>query len=229
MSQWFWARPPLDTSLFSLVQERKFGIGSETWPWFSEANKRRSPVGYAFLGKWSDLCVLFCLNLAGLGRVLLFVWIIYVRRCFQLFSTELYGPTVGTYSTQRFLTSQSVSKSGCSWKDWFFTSFHDDIFPFSNEKLIHRELFFLSQSKNESQMHTCVHAKPLQSYMTLCNLTAVAARLLCPWESPGKDTWVAAIPSSRGSSQPRNQTWVCLVGGFLTTEPLGKPQKSNIP
>ena len=107
--------------------------------------------------------------------------------------------------------------------------FHDDIFTFSNEKLIHRELFFLSQSKNESQMHTCVHAKSLQSYMTLCNLTAVAARLLCPWDSPGKNTWVAAILSSRGSSQPRNQTWVCIVGGFFTTEPLGKPQKSNIP
>ena len=66
--------------------------------------------------------------------------------------------------------------------------FHDDIFTFSNEKLIHRELFFLSQSKNESQMHTCVHAKSLQFYMTLCNLTAVAARLLCPWDSPGKNT-----------------------------------------
>lgn len=45
----------------------------EMWPWFSEANKRRSPVDYAFLGKCSDLCILFCLNLVGLGRVLLFV------------------------------------------------------------------------------------------------------------------------------------------------------------
>ena len=52
---------------------KKIGDWSETWPWFSGANKRRSPVGYAFLGKCSDLCILFCLNLMGLGRVLLFV------------------------------------------------------------------------------------------------------------------------------------------------------------
>ena len=87
---------------------KKIGDWSETWPWFSGANKRRSPVGYAFLGKCSDLCILFCLNLMGLGRVLLFVWIIHVRRCFQMFSTELYRPTVGMYSTQRFLTYKPV-------------------------------------------------------------------------------------------------------------------------
>ena len=36
-----------------------------------------------------------------------------------------------------------------------------------------------------------------------------------------------AIPFSRGSSQPRDQTWVscssCTTGGFFTTEPPGKP------
>ena len=38
--------------------------------------------------------------------------------------------------------------------------------------------------------------------------------------------WVA-MPSSRGSSRPRDWTWVswisCIAGGFFTTEPLGKP------
>ena len=35
--------------------------------------------------------------------------------------------------------------------------------------------------------------------------------------------WVA-IPFSRGSSQPRDQTQVsCIVGGFFTLEPSGKP------
>ena len=35
--------------------------------------------------------------------------------------------------------------------------------------------------------------------------------------------WVS-MRSSRGSSQPRDQTWVsCIAGGFLTTEPLGSP------
>ena len=40
--------------------------------------------------------------------------------------------------------------------------------------------------------------------------------------------WVA-MPSSRGSSQPRDQTRVscvsCIAGGFFTTEPPGKPIK----
>ena len=41
--------------------------------------------------------------------------------------------------------------------------------------------------------------------------------------------WVA-MPSSRGSSQPRNQNFVscdsCIAGGFFTTEPPGKPVSS---
>ena len=35
--------------------------------------------------------------------------------------------------------------------------------------------------------------------------------------------WMA-VPFSRGSSQPRDQTWVsCIAGGFFTTELSGKP------
>ena len=39
--------------------------------------------------------------------------------------------------------------------------------------------------------------------------------------------WVA-IFFSRGSSQPRNRTYIsCLAGGFFTTEPSGKPQSKE--
>ena len=42
--------------------------------------------------------------------------------------------------------------------------------------------------------------------------------------------WVA-MPSSRGSSRPRDQTCVsygsCIAGGFFTTEPPGKPHWSE--
>ena len=49
------------------------------------------------------------------------------------------------------------------------------------------------------------------------------ARLLCPWNFPGKNTEVG-ISSSRGSSQPRDRTPVSrIAGGFFTAEPLGKP------
>ena len=42
-------------------------------------------------------------------------------------------------------------------------------------------------------------------------------RLFCAWNSPGKNTRVVAIPVSRGSSQPRDQTWVsCTAGRFFT-------------
>ena len=43
------------------------------------------------------------------------------------------------------------------------------------------------------------------------------SRLLCPWNSSGKNTGGVAIPFSRGSSQPRDQTRVsCFVDGFFT-------------
>ena len=76
----------------------------------------------------------------------------------------------------------------------------------------------------------CACAKLLQSCSTLCNpmdssppVSSVhgilQARIL---------EWVAK-PSSRGSSQPRDQTHIsyvsCIAGGFFTTKPPGKPSK----
>ena len=37
-------------------------------------------------------------------------------------------------------------------------------------------------------MEVCVHAKSLQSCPTLCN--SMDCRLLCPWDSPGRNTRV---------------------------------------
>ena len=48
-------------------------------------------------------------------------------------------------------------------------------------------------------------------------LWTVPRPALCPWDSAGKNTGVVAMPSSRGSSQPRGRTWVsCTAGGFFT-------------
>ena len=42
-------------------------------------------------------------------------------------------------------------------------------------------------------------------------------KLLCPWSSPGKNLEWVAIPFSRGSSRPRDRTWVsCVAGRFFT-------------
>ena len=70
----------------------------------------------------------------------------------------------------------------------------------------------------------CVHGKSLQSRLTLCDPMDC-----CP---PGSSVhgilqarileWVA-LPSSRGSPQPRDQTCVsyvsCIASGFFTTSP----------
>ena len=70
----------------------------------------------------------------------------------------------------------------------------------------------------------CVHAKLLQSYLTLCDPVdcipphssdhvILQARIL---------EWVA-IPFFRGSSQPRDWTWVsCIAGRFFTMGATGE-------
>ena len=50
------------------------------------------------------------------------------------------------------------------------------------------------------------------------------SRLLCPWDSPGKNTRTRS--SSRGSCPPRDQTRVpasCVAGGVFAPEAPGKP------
>ena len=62
---------------------------------------------------------------------------------------------------------------------------------------------------------------------TLCDpMDCSPPGFLCPWDSPGKNTGVGCISSSRGSSQPRDQIRIscisCFADRFLTTEPPGK-------
>ena len=77
-------------------------------------------------------------------------------------------------------------------------------------------------------MCACVHAKSVQSCPTLCDLWTVAHRLLCPWDSPGKDTGVGFCALLQGNVPPRDQTWVCYIfphwqAGSLPLAPSGKP------
>ena len=49
------------------------------------------------------------------------------------------------------------------------------------------------------------------------SIAEVAARLLCPWTLPGKNTGVGCHYFSRGSSQPRDQIWFsCIAGRSFT-------------
>ena len=52
------------------------------------------------------------------------------------------------------------------------------------------------------------------------------ARLLCPWNFPGKNTGVGCHFFSRESSPPRDWTWVsCIAGRFFTNWVTRKSQK----
>ena len=70
-----------------------------------------------------------------------------------------------------------------------------------------------------------VKGKVAQSCPTLCDPMKIAhgilqARIL---------EWVA-VPSSRGSFQPRDQAQVSdIAGGFFTSSPPGKPLESKVP
>ena len=58
---------------------------------------------------------------------------------------------------------------------------------------------------------------------TLCDPMEV--RLLCSWDSPGKNTGVGCIPFPRGSflTQGSNLGSPALQADSFTTEPPGKP------
>ena len=76
-------------------------------------------------------------------------------------------------------------------------------------------LYFGFQFSDFSSL-MCMCAQLLQS----CELQPT--RLLCPWDSPSTLEWVA-MPSSRGSSLPRDRAHVsCIEGRFFNAEPLGK-------
>ena len=72
-------------------------------------------------------------------------------------------------------------------------------------------------------MHACV----LSHVHFLATLWTVAARLLCPWDFPGKNTGVGYHFLLWRSSWSRDQTHVsyvsCTAGRFFTAEPPGKP------
>ena len=52
------------------------------------------------------------------------------------------------------------------------------------------------------------------------------ARLLCPWDFPGKNIGVGSHSLHEGILPAQDQTWVfCIAGRFFTTVPPGKPKE----
>jgi len=68
--------------------------------------------------------------------------------------------------------------------------------------------FLLSNNESESEGCSVVYW-----------LSATPWTIHSPWNSPGQNTGVVAIPFSRGSSQPRDGTQVSrIAGGFFTSQ-----------
>ena len=76
-----------------------------------------------------------------------------------------------------------------------------------------------------------MHAQSLQLYPTLCDPMDCSPQAPLSMGFSRILEWVA-IPFSRASSPPRDQTQVsfisCIACGFFTSEPPGKPKKSYI-
>ena len=75
--------------------------------------------------------------------------------------------------------------------------------------------------------HLCAHAKLLQLCPTLCD------RLLCPWDSPGKNTGVACHALLHGifPTHGSNPHLLCLLhwqAGSLPLVPPGKPRQKPL-
>ena len=80
----------------------------------------------------------------------------------------------------------------------------------------------------------CMHAKSLHSYPALCDLWTVASQLLCPWDSPGKNTGEGLPFSSPGDLpepriRPASLMFPALADRFITTSTTWEAQKSPLP
>ena len=62
-------------------------------------------------------------------------------------------------------------------------------------------------------MFVCTHAKSLRLCLTLCNTIGYSLQLLCPWDSPGKNTGVGYHALIQGIflTQGSNPHLFCLL------------------
>ena len=129
------------------------------------------------------------------------------------------------------------------WKYWFFQSIK---LIFLNSLSCHNasqaDIYMLLHSTNSfflstvlqvlvffkwlhwDNIHNHVHVWVHGCSVVSNSLWPPLARLLCPWDFPGKNTGVGCHFLFWGSSWPRGRTCIsCIAGRFFTTDPAGKP------
>ena len=135
-------------------------------------------------------------------------------------SGDAIGEPLGATDASKLKCSQNVCQARTGASHTCNPPFHT---PRSPHRAMGTELI-----ESHWQSHVCIHAQLLQSCLTLWD----------PMECspPGSSVhgisqarileWVA-MPSSRGSSQPRDRTHIscssCIAGGFFTAKSPGKP------
>ena len=87
------------------------------------------------------------------------------------------------------------------------------------------QLLVIPKSRMEGQMLNYKKIVFIHAPFALCACSGVSdslwphglkpARLLCPWDSPGRILEWAAILLSRGSSQPGDRTQVSCIGRHI--------------
>ena len=84
----------------------------------------------------------------------------------------------------------------------------------------------LKREQTMKKCNACIHAKSLQSCLTLWPYGLQPTRLLCPWDSPGNNTGVGCCALLQGIFPTQNELAFLmspvLAGGFLTTGTIGK-------
>ena len=138
------------------------------------------------------------------------------------FSRVVDSDVVGLWKVQSFPGEHS--RNPCFWRQMSQVAFSLRYFSTSNDYALQRCLWLSELGEREwgtvcpwhpVGRRQCLVASVVSDFLWPCGLQP--ARLLHPWDSPARILEWAAMPFSRGSSQPRDWTHVsCIAGGFFT-------------
>ena len=146
-----------------------------------------------------------------------------VHNLWGLGSNENGGPHPKIIKNSKMMRAEHETKQGSFWvRDpvWHHRSLGHDAGPGSNCRHISNLTTHILENWIKVKVSCTVMSVSLWPHGLL------PARLLCPWNFPGKNTGVGCHFFSRESSPPRDWTWVsCIAGRFFTNWVTRKSQK----
>ena len=152
------------------------------------------------------------------------------------FTSDFFSPPEATIPQDETLTLRLSQLSGNSYKSNDLSQISCSllkIFPFFSDRINHLEL--PGSSSNHTSIiifmycsYMCIHVKSLQLCSVLYNPMDCSPRLLCPWDSPGKNTGVGCHVLLQGifPTQGLNLSPFCLLHWQVDSLPLALLGKS---